>query len=369
MKIDFLNLKAQYLELKTELDETYHRFMNSGNYVLGEEVLAFESEFAQYSGAKYCVGVSSGLDALCLALEVAGIGAGDEVIVPANTYIATWLAVSQVGAIPIPVEPDPKTYNIDSKLINVAITEKTRAILPVHLYGRPVEMEPINLIADKNGLIVIEDNAQSQGALYNGKYTGNLGDMGAVSFYPSKNLGAFGEAGAVVTNNKEYANQIKLLRNYGSQKKYYNEEKGYNRRIDALQAAFLRVKLRRLDKWNSIRKTIAKEYSNSLIGCKLPSMKNSDSVWHQYIIQIKNRDEFQRKLKDIGIPTMVHYPVPPHLSEAYSDLGFKKGSFPITEQIAKTCLSLPIGPHMSLQQCEYVIRGINTTISKENFYN
>ena len=362
MKITFLDMKAQYIELKEDLDKAYYRFMESGWYVLGEEVDSFEREFAEYTGTDYSVGVSNGLDAIVLALKALDIGVGDEIIVPANTYIATWLAVSQVGAIPIPVEPDIETFNIDPKKIETAISSKTKAIIAVHLYGRSADMTAINRIAKEYDLYVLEDNAQSQGAMHGGKRTGNLSDIGAVSFYPAKNLGAFGEAGAITTNSRELAEKVSLLRNYGSRKKYYNEVKGYNRRIDALQAAFLRVKLKKLDQWNQQRTIIAKEYSNNITNCTLPFW-DSNAVWHQYVVLVEDRSLVQEKLGEKGIPTMIHYPVPPYLSDAYSDLGYKEGSFPITENIASYCLSLPIGPHMSLDECEYVIEVFNSTIN------
>lgn len=358
-------MKAPYLELKDELDAAYQRFMNSGWYVLGPEVENFERIWADYCGTKYCVGVSNGLDALCLGLEAGGVKPGDEVIVPANTYIATWLAISQVGAIPVPVEPEEKTFNIDPARIGAAITSKTTAIAVVHLYGTPVDMDPVMRLAEKHHLFVLEDNAQSQGALYHGKRTGNLGHAAAFSFYPAKNIGAFGEAGSVTTNDPAIADRIKVLRNYGSRIKYHNEVKGYNRRIDALQAAFLAVKTPHLDDWNARRRKIAAAYFNGLRdipGIELPLSKPEESVWHQFIIRVRNRDELQSKLKERGIPTMIHYPIPPHLSEAYKDMNFKEGDFPITEEWARTFLSLPIGPHMPASDAETVIQTIRDVL-------
>lgn len=348
--MQFLDMKAPYMELKDELDAAYERFMNSGWYVLGPEVENFEKIWADYCGTKYCVGVSNGLDALCLGLEAGGVKPGDEVIVPSNTYIATWLAISQVGAVPVPVEPDWKTYNLDPQRIEAAITSKTTAIAVVHLYGMPADMDPIMEAAERHGLFVLEDNAQSQGAMYKGRRTGHLGHAAAFSFYPAKNIGAFGEAGGVTTDDPEIADRIRVLRNYGSRIKYHNEVKGYNRRIDALQAAFLAVKTPHLDEWNARRRKIAAIYMEELSGVDgivLPPFELEDSVWHQFIVRLRNRDDVQMRLKEKGIPTMIHYPIPPHLSEAYADMGFKRGDFPIAEEMADTFLSLPIGPHMS----------------------
>ena len=262
--MQFLDMKAPYLELKDELDAAYFRFMNSGWYVLGPEAENFEKVWADFCGTKYCVGVSNGLDALCLGLEAGGVKPGDDVIVPSNTYIATWLAISQVGAIPVPVEPSWSNFNLDPAKIEAAITPKTTAIAVVHLYGAPADMDPIMEIAEKHHLFVLEDNAQSQGALYRGKRTGHLGHAGAFSFYPAKNIGAFGEAGGVTTDDPEIADRIRVLRNYGSRIKYHNEVKGYNRRIDALQAAFLAVKTPHLDDWNARRRHVAEQYFDGL---------------------------------------------------------------------------------------------------------
>lgn len=364
--MEFLDMKAPYLELKEELDACYFRFMNSGWYVLGPEVENFERIWAEYCGTKHCVGVSNGLDALCLGLEAGGVKPGDEVIVPTNTYIATWLAVSQVGAIPIPVEPEERTFNLDPEKIEAAITPRTTAIAVVHLFGVPADMEPIMRIAEKHHLFVLEDNAQSQGAFYRGKRTGNLGHAAAFSFYPAKNIGAFGEAGGVTTNDPAIADRIRVLRNYGSRIKYQNEVKGYNRRIDALQAAFLAVKTPRLDAWNAHRREIAARYFSGLKGNSrilLPQSPLEESVWHQFVIRVENRDELQAKLKDRGVPTMIHYPVPPHLSLAYRDMGYHPGDFPLAEQWAETFLSLPIGPHMAFEDTETVITSIMESLS------
>lgn len=359
MKVLFLDLKAAYLELQNELDEAYRRVMNSGWYILGEEVEAFEREFAEYCGAKHCVSVANGLDALHLILKGYGIGEGSEVIVPANTYIATWLAVSHAGATPVPVEPDLQTYNIDANLIEAAITEKTRAIMPVHLYGQPAEMNAVNEIAAKYNLKVIEDAAQAQGAKYKNKRAGAMTDAAGFSFYPGKNLGAFGDAGAVTTDDDELADNLKLLRNYGSRVKYYNEIKGYNSRLDPLQAAFLRVKLRRLDEWNARRAAAARRYMENLAEVSdliLPLVpEEAVPVWHLFVARHPKRDELQKHLADAGIGTMIHYPVPPHLSEAYRDFNLTNGDFPASEIIADTIFSLPMSPHITGNELDQVI--------------
>ncbi len=327
MKIPFLDLKAAYLELKNELDEAYRRVMASGWYILGAETEEFEREFAEYCGAKYCIGIGNGLEALHLILRGYGIGKGDEVIVPANTYIATWLAASYADAVPVPIEPDAETYNLAPENIERAITAKTKAIMPVHLYGQPAAMDAINEIAQKYNLKVIEDAAQAQGAKYQGERTGILGDAAGFSFYPGKNLGAYGDAGAVTTNDEELAEKIKMLRNYGSKVKYYNEVKGYNSRLDPLQAAFLRVKLKYLDEWNARRAKVAKYYLEALSDVSdliLPFVpEESEPVWHLFVVRHPRRDDLQKHLAENGIGTMIHYPVPPHLSEAYQDLNLK----------------------------------------------
>jgi len=359
MKVPFLDLKAPYRELKVELDAAYQRVMDSGRYVLSEEVELFEQEFAAYCGSKHCIGVGNGLEALYLILRALGIGLGDEVIVPANTYIATWLAVSYTGAKPVPVEPDPLTYNINPERIPAALTEKTKAILPVHLYGQPADMDPMMTFARKHRLKVIEDVAQAQGAKYKGQRTGSLGDAAGFSFYPSKNLGAFGDAGAVVTNDDDLADKVRVLRNYGSRTKYYNEVKGFNSRLDPLQAAFLRVKLKYLDEWNQRRKVVAGRYLKELANLPdltLPFVPDwCEPIWHLFVVQHPRRDILQRRLQEAGIGTMIHYPVPPHLSKAYVDCGWKLGDFPITEHIANTVLSFPMGPHLDDESVEEVI--------------
>jgi len=361
MNVQFLDLRAPYHELQTELDAAYYRVMESGWYILGQEVEAFEQEFASYCGVKDCIGVGNGLEALRLILCALEIGPGDEVIVPANTYIATWLAVSYVGATPVAVEPVEATYNIDPMRIEAAITPRTKAIMAVHLYGQTAEMEPINEVARRYGLAVIEDAAQAHGARYRGQRAGALSDAAGWSFYPGKNLGALGDAGAVTTNDPLLAGRIRVLRNYGSKVKYHNEVKGFNSRLDPLQAAFLRVKLAHLNAWNERRARCAQVYLEVLhdIPLVLPIIPpNMDPVWHLFVVRTSQRDKLQAWLSAQGIGTLIHYPVPPHLQKAYSELGLSEGAFPITEAIHREVLSLPIGPHLSSQQQDEVIKGV-----------
>jgi dTDP-4-amino-4,6-dideoxygalactose transaminase len=326
---------------------------------LGKEVEAFEQEFGNYCGAKHCVGVGNGLEALHLILRAYSIGKGDEVIVPSNTYIATWLAVSYADATPVPVEPDSKTFNLDPDRIEAAITQRTKAIMPVHLYGQPADMDPILKVAHNHGLKVIEDNAQAQGARYKGRRTGSLGDAAGNSFYPGKNLGAFGDAGAVTTNDDLLAEKVRVMRNYGSKKKYYNDVKGYNSRLDELQAAFLGVKLKKMDEWNGRRRVVAGKYLQGLHGAAnltLPFVPTwAEPVWHLFVVRHPKRDLLQQKLTETDIGTLIHYPVPPHLSGAYADGKWKRGNFPIAEELSNTVLSLPMGPHMTLPQVTAVI--------------
>jgi dTDP-4-amino-4,6-dideoxygalactose transaminase len=362
-EVQFLDMHLHYLELKDELDQAYQRVMDSGWYILSGEVEAFEREFAAYVGCKHCVGVGNGLEALQLILLGYGIGVGDEVIVPANTYIASWLAVSYTGATPVPVEPNPETYNIDPTKIEAAITSRTRAIMPVHLYGQPVQMEVVWQIAEKHRLSIIEDAAQTHGGWYRDRMAGDLGDAAGFSFYPTKNLGAFGDAGAVTTNDDELADKVRVLRNYGSRQKYFNEVKGHNSRLDPLQAAFLRVKLKYLDEWNQRRKRIANQYLENLRLVPDLGLPHAPAgvipVWHLFVISHPERDRLQAYLNDQGIGTLIHYPVPPHLSDAYLEMGCQTGDFPITEKMANTFLSIPIGPHLSVDDADYVIEKIH----------
>ena len=361
MKVPFLSLKPVHDEIGPALDEACLRVMRSGWYILGPEVEAFEDRFARYCGAKHCVGVANGLDAMVLVLRAWGIGAGHEVIVPSNTYIATWLAVSQAGARPVPVEPDEATYNIDPQRIERAITRRTRAILPVHLYGQAADMRPIRAIAKRRGIKVLEDAAQAAGARYRGRQTGVLGDAGAFSFYPTKNLGAFGDAGAVVTNDASLANRVRALRNYGSRKRYVNEVQGVNSRLDPLQAALLGPRLDVLDEWNARRAGIAGRYLRALAGAPLVlpvTGEGCEHTWHLFVVRHKRRDAFRAALEKRGVGTDVHYPTPPHLQRAYAGLKLRKGSFPVSERIHREVVSLPIGPQMSDAAVEYVIEQV-----------
>jgi len=351
MNIPFFSFEKMNHEIKTEITTAFEAFFDSGWYVLGERVRAFEEAYALYNKVNYAVGLSNGLDALHLALKALGVGPGDEVIVPSNTYIATVLAVSYTGATPVFTEPRPDTYNIDPARIEACITSKTRAIIPVHLYGQSCEMDTIMDIAARHNLFVVEDNAQSQGASFKGRLTGTWGDINATSFYPGKNLGALGDAGAVTTNRQEWAEKITILRNYGSRQKYYNETIGHNMRLDECQAAFLSVKLKYLTKWNQSRVEIAEWYRAGLQHAGniiLPGCHpEAGHVYHQFVIRTEDRDKLQQFLNGHGIGTLIHYPVPPHLQEAYASLGYRKGDFPVAEEIAGTCLSLPVWPGMT----------------------
>jgi dTDP-4-amino-4,6-dideoxygalactose transaminase len=356
--VPFLDFGAMHAELRPRLDAAYARVIDSNWLILGREVEAFEQEFAAYCGAKHCIGVATGLDALFITLKAMNIGPGDEVIVPSNTFIGTWLAVSYAGATPIPVEPDERTYNIDPALIESAITPATKAIMPVHLYGQSADMDPILAIARRHKLKVIEDAAQAHGARYKGRRVGTLGDAAGFSFYPGKNLGALGDGGAVVTDDDALADQLRVLRNYGSKVKYQNEVKGFNSRLDELQAAFLREKLRALDEWNSRRSRIAEQYLQGLAdaGITLPHVPEwADPVWHLFVINHPGRNRLQSRLTERGISTMIHYPIPPHLQPAYEDLGFRRGDFPISERIHEQVLSLPLWPQMTGATIEKVV--------------
>ena len=360
-KVPFLDLRASYLELKSEIDDAVSRVLDSGWYVLGPEVEAFEKEFATYCQTNHSIGVANGLDALTLALRAMDVGPGDEVIVPSNTYIATWLAVSQCGATPVPVEPDNRTYNIDPASIGAAITSRTKVILPVHLYGQPADLDPILAIARKHGLRVLEDSAQAHGALYKGQRIGGHGDAVAWSFYPGKNLGAIGDGGAVTTNDPILAERIRMLRNYGSNIKYVNEVKGFNSRLDPIQAAILRVKLKYLDAWNDRRRDIAQHYQDTLLGSSLvlPHVPEwADPVWHLFVVRHPQRDKLAARLNDMGIGTLIHYPIPPHKQAAYAELNFPLNSFPKAAKMAEEVLSLPIGPHLEIRLATQVLEAI-----------
>ncbi|MGC9418245.1 MAG: DegT/DnrJ/EryC1/StrS family aminotransferase [Rhodovulum sp.] len=360
--IPFLDLGAAYRELKPEIDAAVSRVLESGWYILGPEVEAFEAEWAAYCGAAHAVGVANGLDALTLALRALEIGPGDEVIVPSNTYIATWLAVSAVGARPVPVEPDPATYNIDPNLIAAAITPATRALLPVHLYGQPADLDPILELARRHDLAVVEDAAQAHGARYKGQRIGAHGDIVCWSFYPGKNLGALGDAGAVTTNNADLADRIRVLHNYGSRQKYVNEVPGMNSRLDPVQAAVLRVKLGVLDDWTARRRAVAAAYAEGLAetGLILPHVPDwADPAWHLYVVRSADRDGLQQRLGAAGIGTLIHYPIPPHMQAAYAGLGLPPEALPMARDLAGEVLSLPMGPHLGADAISSVVAKIN----------
>ena len=359
--LTFLDVQAAYNELRAEIDAAISAVNERGWYVLGEECIAFESEFASYTNADHCVGVGNGLDALHLSMRALGIGAGDEVIVPSNTFIATWLAVSMCDATPVPVEPIESTYNIDPELIAAHITANTKAIVPVHLYGQPAAMEAIMELAHAHGLAVLDDAAQAQGARCSGRPVGSLADITAWSFYPGKNLGALGDGGAITTNDAALADRLRALANYGSHEKYVHEERGVNSRLDEIQAAALRVKLRHLDDWNERRRVVARTYSTAFeaLPLGLPTHPDwAEPVWHQYVVRHPQRDQLQERLAAAGIPTMIHYPTPPHLRSAYSDLGYGPGAFTISEHLHAEVLSLPIGPHQQPSDTRSVVDAV-----------
>jgi len=360
--IPFLNFEPMHKLIRSEIMQSFQDVYDANWFVMGKKLEAFEKEYAAFNNTNYSIGVSNGLDALHLALKALNVTKGDEVIVPSNTYIATALAASYVGATPVFVEPDPNTYNINPANIEAAITSKTKVIMPVHLYGQACDMDAIMAIAKKHNLFVVEDNAQAHGATFNGKITGSFGNANGTSFYPGKNLGALGDAGAVTTNDETIAKKIAMLRNYGSEKKYHNEEIGFNMRLDEVQAGFLSVKLKHLNEWTKQRKEIAKQYNEALknVGdLVLPAVHaNATHVYHLYVIKTENRDGLQKHLSENGIGTLIHYPIPPHLQKAYQYLGFKKGSFPIAEELADNCLSLPIWPGMTLDQVNTVAENI-----------
>jgi dTDP-4-amino-4,6-dideoxygalactose transaminase len=368
MRVPFLHFDYQHQPLKSQFLEAFETFLDSNYYVLGKKVKEFEDAYAKFHNIDYCAGVASGLDALYLALRVLQIGKNDEVIVPSNTYIATVLAVSYVQAKPVFVEPELITYNIDPQKIEESITSRTKAILPVHLYGQAANMTSIMEIAKKYNLFVIEDNAQAHGALHRHQMTGTFGHINATSFYPSKNLGALGDAGAITTASQEWYEQIKMFRNYGSKVRYYNEVIGYNSRLDELQAALLLIKLQHLQEWNQERNRLAQRYIQNLqyvSEVHLPqTLDGNTHVYHLFVIRCFQRNELMEFLKKNGIDTLIHYPVPPHLQKAYQHLNFQKGDFPIAEKLADEMLSLPIYPGLSDSQIDFVCEKIQEFYKK-----
>lgn len=367
MFVEFSKIKAGWLELEDDLNQSFNNVVNDGFYIGGKFLDKFEKKYSSYCDSTYCVGVSSGLDALILSLKSLNIGQGDEVIVPANTYIASWLAITHCGANPIPIEPDPISYNIDLKLIENYITKKTKAIMLVYLYGHVVDIERVKSLAKKFKLKIIIDAAQAHGALYNKKQIGSHGDVVCWSFYPGKNLGAMGDAGAITTNNSKIALNVRSMRNYGSNKKYVNSLRGFNNRLDSIQAAFLLKKLKKLKKWNQLRKKIANFYLEELksLDLILPSEINYCShAWHLFVIRLKNRNKFQEFLSNNQIQTLIHYPIPPHKQKCYGQLNLKRFDLSLTELISKTIISLPISPHHSEIEIEYVIENVKKWFRK-----
>jgi dTDP-4-amino-4,6-dideoxygalactose transaminase len=357
MTVPFVDLRRQYLSIKEEIDAALARVLNESSFILGREVEAFEAAFAEYAGARFCVGVNSGTAAIQLAVMACGLGRGDEVIIPANTFFATAEAVSTAGATPVFVDADAASYNIDVSKIEAAITERTRAIMPVHLYGQAADLDAIFEISERHNLLVIEDAAQAHGSLYKGRRVGARGRAGCFSFYPGKNLGAYGEGGAVVTNDAEVARRVRLLRDHGSEKKYQHEIIGYNFRLEGIQGAVLNVKLKHLDRWNELRRSTAARYTELLkdSGLVLPrEMPYARHVYHLYVVQTESRDALQQRLSASGVQTGIHYPVPVHLQPAYSFLGHKAGDFPEAERQASRVLSLPMFPELTEQEIAQV---------------
>jgi dTDP-4-amino-4,6-dideoxygalactose transaminase len=357
MNIPYLDLQAQHRSIKPEIDAAIQRVLDTSAYVLGPAVAEFETNFARYCAADFAVGVNSGTSALELSLRALDIGPGDEVITAANTFVATAAAIVHAGAKPVLVDVDPATRNLDPRLLPMVVSPRTRAIIPVHLYGQPAEMDPIMRFANKYDLPVIEDAAQAHGAVCNGRRAGSIGRLGAFSFYPGKNLGAYGEGGAVVTSDESLARRLRSLRDHGSEKKYYHDEVGYNARMEGIQGAVLGVKLKYLDRWNTARREIAGWYDDMLKGLPvtLPArFENTEPVFHLYVIETERRDGLQSYLKENGVPTLIHYPVPIHLQRGYDFLGYAKGEFPVTERLSDTVLSLPIYPELNRDQVEYI---------------
>lgn len=369
MQIELINLKRQYKNLKDEISQAIEKVLENGQYILGPEVKAFEKEIAEYLGVKYAIGVANGTDALVLSLKALGIGPGDEVITTPFTFFATAEAVSQVGATPVFVDIDPDTYNINPDLIEEKITEKTKAILPVHIFGQPCDMDKIMQIAKKHNLYVIEDACQAIGSEYKGQKVGTFGDVACFSFFPTKNLGGYGDGGMVVTNNKDLAEEVDILRKHGSKKKYYNEEIGYNSRLDELQAAILRVKLKYLDVWNSQRISAANKYNELLKDLsdviktpyKLPEVKH---IYHLYCIQSEKREFLMEKLKEYGIATGIYYPVPLHLQKAYANLGYKEGDFPVAEEVCRKIFAIPMYPEITDKEINYVSEVLHKIVNE-----
>ena len=362
MPIPFLDLKAATTELRIELDGAYRRVADSGWFLIGPELEAFEREYATSVGVPHCVGVANGLEALQLVLMAKGIGSGDEVIVPSNGYIATWLAVTHIGATPIPCEPNPRTFNLDPNRLAPLITRRTKAILPIHLYGQTADMNAINQVASTRGLFVLEDAAQSHGARALNRASGAMGHAAGISFYPTKNLGALADAGAITTADAGLAQQLRSLRNYGSRERYHHDEAGLNSRLDEFSAAFLRVKLPHLAAWNARRTILAQRYIAQLTGVGdlvLPQVPAwAEPVWHLFVVRTARREALRTHLTQLGISTQIHYPIPPHLSGAYRSLGYTRGAFPIAEQLADEVLSLPISPHHTAEQVDTVCAGV-----------
>jgi dTDP-4-amino-4,6-dideoxygalactose transaminase len=363
MHVPFLDLKPQYRQIEAELTPKLHEIMASGAFIGGPEVEAFEAEFAAFCESPHCVGLNSGTDALRFALMAAGVGPGDEVITVPHTFIATTEAISQAGAVPVFVDVDPRTCTLDPARLEAAVTAKTRAVIPVHLYGQPADMDPILHIARRRNLLVVEDACQAHGALYKGRTAGCMGDVGCFSFYPGKNLGAFGDAGAAVTADERLARRMRMLRDHGQSRKYFHDIEGYNGRLDAVQAAVLRLKLKRLAGWNQARRDNAACYARLLAG--VPGVRavgeadHSRSVYHLYVILVEDRDGLQQHLAQKDIGTGLHYPLPLHLQQAYAHRGFKKGDFPVTERTAETLLSLPMFAELTGEQIEYVVDSIS----------
>jgi dTDP-4-amino-4,6-dideoxygalactose transaminase len=363
--VPFVDLQAQYREIKAEIDAAVARVVESAAFILGREVEAFEAAFAEYTGARFCVGVSNGTAAVQLAVMACGIGAGDEVIVPANTFFASAEGVSTAGSVPVFVDADATSYTIDPSKIEAAISARTRAIMPVHLYGQAADLDPIHEIAARHNLLVIEDAAQAHGSLYRERRVGALSQAGCFSFYPGKNLGAYGEGGAVVTNDAEVARRVRLLRDHGSERKYHHEIIGYNFRLEGLQGAVLNVKLRHLDRWNDLRRAVAARYNELLKATPLVLPREMDyarHVYHLYVVQTEARDNLQQSLTEAGVQTGIHYPVPIHLQPAYASLGYKSGDFPETERQAARVLSLPIYPELTDEQLNRVAEAIQQSL-------